>query len=231
MQSFKQTLSKRYNNKCIVTRYSTPDGNHIIPQCVCDYLQLNHIKFNPDNGLLLTPSLHRDFDRYQWAFDVSRAIWQNSSAEWCFVPIVTSPTAKSLMCFSYDNQWVKIKVSSLPYLWINYQIFLTIQFEGLSQYKSFDVFRKYAEYFNTLEFRTMERYQNYHGWQKTFSSNNQGSPVIIKHSKFDDKFLVVYRNCAWNQPSWLVSNQLNQLLIKSYLDRYLLKKDPLWKPT
>ena len=62
---FRKQLLKKFNNKCIVTN-----------ETCCDELTASHIipvseeeNYDIDNGLLLSETLHRTFDKYKWSIN------------------------------------------------------------------------------------------------------------------------------------------------------------------
>jgi predicted restriction endonuclease len=62
---FRKQLLKKFNNKCIVTNETCNDeltAAHIIPIS-------KEENYDIDNGLLLSETLHRTFDKYKWSIN------------------------------------------------------------------------------------------------------------------------------------------------------------------
>ena len=62
---FRKLLLKKFNNKCIVTNETCQDeltASHIIPIHEDE-------SYDIDNGLILSETLHRTFDKYKWSIN------------------------------------------------------------------------------------------------------------------------------------------------------------------
>lgn len=62
---FRNEVLKKFNNKCIISDNTCLDeltASHIIPISIEE-------NYDIDNGLLLTETLHRTFDKYKWSIN------------------------------------------------------------------------------------------------------------------------------------------------------------------
>lgn len=110
---FKQTLVERYK-QCVVTGdpFDICDGAHIIPYCN----SYNDQKYDTNNGLLLTPSVHRLFDQYKITINP-----KTSKIE-LHENILNDDNYKNY--HQYHNKKIKLNSKTLKYLKYHHGIFV-----------------------------------------------------------------------------------------------------------
>ena len=108
--NFRKKLLKKFNNKCIVTNETCDDeltAAHIIPLC-------ENENYDIDNGLLLSETLHRTFDKYKWSINPDTQT----------IIIDTSINAGSIK--KYENQKINLVMNDRLYdnMLTHYNLFL-----------------------------------------------------------------------------------------------------------
>lgn len=226
MSSFHSELKLRFNNRCIISNVTTIEANHIIPRYICSILGLDNIIFNSFNGLLITDSLHREFDHYYWTFDVNNITYSNDN-KWISLSIITKPHYNSnLMIHLFQNNIVSVPIESLAFLWIHYQIFLIFNFTKFNNNSLLT--DKYRELIYSSDFNII--YNN----PLLFYSIR--SPVftpsyIISNRNFNQEMLVIDRSRPLSEMIWMSVNNLDKILVEDYLDHIENLNDPEWKPS
>jgi hypothetical protein len=237
MTSFQFDLKKRFNNRCVLSNVITIEANHIIPKFVCALIGLDHLIVDSYNGLLMTDSLHREFDRYYWALDIHNIVWSNdesidgsgnkSRSGWVSLPILIKPqTSANLMINLFQHKSIRVPIQSLAFLWIHYQIFLTYNFTKFNH--SAHLWIKYRDLINSPQFVNI---QNNPLIIDSIRSNVFTPSHIISSRNFKNELLVIDRFRPLTEMTWLSFEQVDPLLIEEYLDQQDFKSDPDWIPS
>jgi len=225
MSSFVIDLKKRFNNRCVLSNVITTEANHIIPKFVCSHLGLDNLIISSYNGLLMTDSLHREFDRYFWALDIHNIIWSDDKS-WISLPIVIRPqTSNNLMINLFQEKLIKVPVQSLSYLWVHYQIFLTYNF---TKFNKNQLWVKYRDLIYSDNFKIIN---NNPLLIDSIRSIIFSPSHIISSRNFNNEMLVIDCLRPLSEMIWLSIEHLNPLLIEEYLDKLNDKTDPDWLPS
>ncbi len=109
---FKQDIKKFYNEKCIITDADIEECSicHIKPLYECN----DDEKYDYRNGIILSESLHRLFDKYLFSINPDT------------LEIVISKNIqnKNLLINNYINKFVYINLESMDYLKYHYNKFI-----------------------------------------------------------------------------------------------------------
>lgn len=206
----------RLYHRCVVTGYDPIqcDAAHIIPQSICYRFSLQGLVKDIYNGLILSKELHSMFDSFIWCFDPYNI--QKIDDDWCYISIIVVPNRLNLFINQYHGHICKIPFLSLPFIWINYHIFITKNFLG--------EFTKslYQQLLSTNDYLLLR--QN----PKLLLSNiNSNEPFIIVDSRnYGSQFKVIFKNSNWNIQHWFYAEDLNPLLIDKYQSTIDLLHDP-----
>jgi hypothetical protein len=112
--------------KCIITNVNPVecDVAHIVPSAICDRYKLWY-KYYKYNTLFLCKNLHITFDKYLWTFDIYSTTQIDEN--WVTMDIIINKTANNDITYSinsYIEKMVKIPIKCIPFLYVNYQIFM-----------------------------------------------------------------------------------------------------------
>lgn len=243
---FKHGLADFYNDRCIVSGFNTNQKNHIIPRSFSThYPKYKFLATDCNNGTCLTPTLHSEYDNYYWDFDVYRAK-PNDDGLTCQVPIVITTLSKlasrRLMIMQYSNKWVTVNVNTIPYMWIHYQVFLSVNYH-LSIEKCIPTiinteynFWLESPYFQELcqnPLQTLHLVSTNHREFITecashhdishISHNIHHHPlIIIKTRDFGSEYLVISRNHPFIQQIWFKNIDLDMDIVNYYQSMYSL---------
>lgn len=219
-KTFKVEISKFYRNKCVVSKFHTNQKNHIIPRYFCrKYLEFSRLIGNPDNGMLLTDTLHREYDKFIWTLDIYRAQFDYDRGL-ARLPIVISINhpRKSYMIRTFKDCLVEVKIESIPFLWVNYQIFLTHNFNP-----GCDLEKEYCFFLNSSAFQELEEEPSM-GIDKILKFKYSPT-LIIRSRNFGQEFLTIDRLKPFDYQIWLSVEDLNSALIEEYQSNF---EDPYW---
>lgn len=230
---FKSSLLNKYEQKCLISKAHQLecDGAHIVPKHVCQHLNYPDLITDAKNGLLLFSGFHRSFDHYNWTFDPYQVKFLDNS-EWCWMPIIVNPQYKQHFIFQYQNQFVKINKASLPFLWLDYQIFLSHNFtqnlDGLTQKQKNKVLTD--NYYNLMQTQQFKQLCKNPLLIKQFITSSEQQLILAHRYGLDNrKYQVLNLHQAWSNRIWLNSDQLPNKLIKLYHQRINLLTDPSYK--
>lgn len=225
IRTFKNGLSNWYDNRCIISGYSTNEKNHIIPRSFA----INKKKYlflatDCNNGTCLTPTLHTEYDNYYWDFDVYNARL-NPDGITCTVPIIISTmsniSSRDLMIMEYQGQWATINLNTLPYMWVHYQVFLSINY-----HQNYNAQMIHAEYLFWLESSYFQQICQKPILTLHQAANNllnlvQDDPLLItKTRNFGSEYLVISRNHPFNMQLWFSNIDLDENLVNNYQSKY-----------
>ena len=220
MSIFHYELKKRFNNQCILSKITTFEAIHIIPRFICQHLEYNDLILNSYNGLLMTNTLHAEFDRYYWSFDIYNITYIDD--KWITLPIVINPNyRRKLLIHSYKNDRIKVPCESIAFLWVHYQIFLTYNFSKMTQ----NITELYRDILNSRQFDII---YNNPQMINTISDNFVPSHIISAR-KFKQEFLVIDRYRPIGEMRWLSIDEIDNNLIENYLEYSESLDDPDWK--
>lgn len=223
---FKQELLKIYQEKCPVSGASKHenDGVHIIQQFVCHRLNLEHLVSDPHNGLLLFTGFHRTFDLYNWSFDVYRAQF-SIDLKWCWLPLIVAPHHR-LYISEFNEKLVKIPTKSLPYLWVDFQVFLALNFQFTKASQS-EIVDLYANIIDSHEFSLLlDDPLSIVNFQ-----SNEIPQVITHHQHLTDQFLVLDQYSSWFNQRWVQREDLSDELIMQYENLVEERSDQTYRPS
>jgi hypothetical protein len=215
---FRNGLANFYGDRCIISGLNTNQKNHIIPRSFSvHYQKYKYLATDCNNGTCLTPTLHTEYDNYYWDFDVYRAKL-NEDGLTCMVPIAISTLSnirsRRLMIMEYRDQWVTVNVNTLPYLWVHYQVFLSVNYHRITEPNLEYQFWLESSYFQNLCQRPL---QVLHQVSNNLSEFVQHEPlIIIKMRGFGTEFLVISRNHAFTEQHWFKNIDLDENLVNRY---------------
>jgi len=219
LKTFKLEISRFYRNKCVVSQCSTNQKNHIIPRYFCrNHREFGQLIVNPDNGLLLTDTLHREYDNFLWTFDIYRARFDYDRGV-AQLPIVISPhhPRKSYMIRVFSEHWAEVKIESIPFLWVGYQVFLTHNFSRC------DLEEEYLYFLDSTAFREIQ-YEPSLALEQIL--NFEFSPsLIIRSRNFSQEYLTIDRLKPYDQQKWLSIEEIDSELLEDYQSNF---EDPYW---
>tara|TARA_R100001163_G_C5068434_1_gene208707 strand:- start:5231 stop:5971 length:741 start_codon:yes stop_codon:yes gene_type:complete len=246
MNIFRDNLDKIYNSKCIISDYKTSQKNHIIPRFFCKYhKKYANLEYCPNNGLILTDTLHREYDNYIFSFDIYQFKYcdkqgnTNKDIEYVEIPIIVASNYQKGNYMINDlihNKNIKsviVKASSISYLWVAYQVFLSKNYLLINNIK--DEYLKYIEHplfemlFNVFDpvnpnpdfIIKINEYLN--------NSAFQGS-VIMKSRNYGGEVLILDRFKPFDFKEWQMIDNVNKELIEDYQSNIEVKFDKTWKP-
>jgi len=124
-ENLRPSMISKYG-KCIITNVNPVecDVAHIVPSAICDRYKLWY-KYYKYNTLFLCKNLHITFDKYLWTFDIYSTVQLDD--KWVTMDIIINKTANNDITYSinsYNENTVKIPIKCIPFLYINYQIFM-----------------------------------------------------------------------------------------------------------
>lgn len=211
--SFRNQLAKRYHQKCLISRYhyQESDGIHIIPRFISEKLNMNDLNENPDNGLFMYIAYHRTYDDYIWTFDVYQTQFSDDF-KWCHLPIIIHPKYKNRSISNYENQLIKINVNSLPYLWVDFQVFLWFNFNQYGHKKGNSLVNYYAQLLNSDQFKQLIE----NPLSIIHFKNMELPQAIINHRSSTGEYLVIDYHSPWSQRRWLHNDHLSVQLVEQY---------------
>jgi hypothetical protein len=228
---FKHGLANFYGNCCIISGFHTNQKNHIIPRSFAIHFQkYQYLATDCNNGTCLTPTLHSEYDNYYWDFDVYRAKL-NDDGITCQVPIIISTLSKvasrRLMIMQYSNRWVNINVNTIPYMWVHYQVFLSVNYHQVSNPNLEYNFWLESQYFQELCQKPLQILHQVGTNQREFIKQydrdiSHESLIIIKVRDFGSEYLVISRNYPFNQQVWFKNTELDIDIINYYQSIYTL---------
>lgn len=209
---FQKNLKTRYNNKCPISGAygSECDSVHIIQKFICVELNLPDLINDANNGLLLFTGFHRTFDRYRWTLDVYRSTF-SSDGKFCFLPVLVPTKYRKYYINTFNNKVVKIRTESLPYFWVDYHIFLYLNYLAPT-FNRQNLINEYISLFNSNEFKQL--YENPQLLSQVLPS--QQPHVILKHSLANNTFLVLNYHSPWDSKHWVKGESLSSELIDQY---------------
>ena len=216
--------------RCLVTGYDSVqcDAAHIIPQYICYRFSLQDLVDDIYNGLILTKDLHCNFDKYLWCFDVHGIKWEDESLEWCHIPIIVYPNKKKLTINQYEGQFIKVPVRSLPFLWVDYQVYMMINYQGGKIKEKYQTLLGSDEYLQLLE---NPRRLAQTGRNANNSADQNATPaIIVGKRRFGYEYQVIFRSSAWSLRAWVRVETIPPYLITIYENFNTQSDDPDWKP-
>jgi hypothetical protein len=145
----------------------------------------------------------------------------------CMVPIAISTLSnirsRRLMIMEYRDQWVTVNVNTLPYLWVHYQVFLSVNYHRITEPNLEYQFWLESSYFQNLCQRPL---QVLHQVSNNLSEFVQHEPlIIIKMRGFGTEFLVISRNHAFTEQHWFKNIDLDENLVNRYQSELQRKTD------
>lgn len=228
MLAFRNNIKNRFNNHCIISKTIRPDANHIIPQHICDeFEQFKHLKYNTFNGMMMTKSIHYEFDLYQYTFDIFNSTWVDH--DHLLIPLLIPNKRQRLMISNYRDQQIKICRQSLPFLWVHYQIYHSVHYQNLTPDSRQRVHKN--EYFKIMsqpEFGILLQRSDQETWNRVFIQN-PGEILIINYHPSTDKYLIHYRNRAYSNQNWVSGEFIPYQYKNNYHNIMDQKKDPDFK--
>jgi hypothetical protein len=111
---------------CMITNVNMVecDVAHIVPSSICAKYKLWY-KYYKYNTLFLSKNLHITFDKYLWTFDIYSATIIDDL--WVTMDVIINQVASDDISYSinsYIENTIKIPMKSIPFLYVNYQIFM-----------------------------------------------------------------------------------------------------------
>lgn len=112
-KKFKKKLIERYNNKCVVScnPMIVTEAAHIIPFSMCN----SEIRYDVNNGLLLSANLHKLFDSYKMSI--------NNLGYVVFSHDVLS-NKSYIDAHDFNNKYIKLNEKTMKNLNVHYNVFL-----------------------------------------------------------------------------------------------------------
>lgn len=227
MSSFKKEIEKR-DRHCLISKAHPreSDACHIIQQFVCYHLQKEDLLLNSYNGLLLFSGFHRSYDRYIWSLDVfSLGRGENRiGSNWCELDLVVAPDYKGYFIHQYHGKPIKVPLKSLPYLWVDYQVFVDKNFLGEK-----GLIANYRRHLQSPVFQSLMDDP-----LGTFLRLKMGSGLrpraIIQYDLYQDHYLVLGDRQTWKLNRWVKGSDLPKELIQVFQDVQDRKKDEDFQP-
>ena len=225
---FRESVVKIYK-KCLFTGVNKIecDAAHIVPVMVCEKCNL-YYKYQKFNGLLLCKNLHITFDNFIWTFDVFDIKPVTNDKDMILIcPIIkTNNNYLKYTIHNHKDQYVKIPIKSLPYLYLHYQIFLEVNFKKLKPNIS-DLYQVYIKTDKTYQKLLKKPKSIWH-----IINNNKFDEIsTILDKKYDthsiQSYLVLYRYQPFRNKRWIyIEDEENNIHIENY-DNYIdLLKNP-----
>lgn len=224
MNAFRNEIVKLYG-KCLITGYNEVecDAAHIIPQTICAKLNLFQFVQNTYNGLLLNKTMHATYDRLLWCFD----IYDLSPADpnWCYIKLIIPPAKKQLSINEYKDNVYQIPINSLPFLWINYHVFMNNNFMTNVNGKDTNIYKDLlnSDIYQAIAINPALLLN------EDFINNirqTQDIVAIINKRKFGSQYQVLYQGQPWNNCQW-IDNDDDTLSIDNTM-HLRDKTDPVW---
>lgn len=243
-QKFKNGIIRNYGrNSCLITGYQTCEAIHLIPRSICrKYVQFQKHENNPFNGLLITNTLHYEYDHYFWTFDINDQ--EGTEGDWVELSIAVKPGESNLMIRQFlpgkseQKPRFRIHKRSIPFLYLRYQVWLNWNFLSPPKSPCYQ-FKDEPELFYSF-FRITQIGQSLSKDQSIFV-NDIGSIefrdqtnqwVIINHRKFSTKnqYQLVNRDLPFHWDRWASEEDLDSDLLELYWNRFEIADDPDFQP-
>lgn len=218
-ESYRNRLLQLYK-RCLLSGYDAVqcDAAHIIPQYICYRFSLPDLVDDIYNGMILTKDLHSTFDNYFWTFDIYDIQLENNYSEWCQIPIIVKQNKKNLAINQFNGVFIKVPVRSLAFLWINYKVFMMVNYQGGKLKETYQELLGSEEYLQLLENPRI---------LSTVKPNlNDG--VIIGKKAFGYLYQVIFQGVAWRNRAWINVDQIPHKMISLYEDHDAKQDDPDW---
>jgi hypothetical protein len=126
-----------------------------------------------------------------------------------------------------EDQWITLSLWSLPYLWVHYQVFLSINYCGVKE----DDFSLYSFWLESAEFQILSK-DPINGLAKLSNSFDQNGVfdllVTVKSRNFNQEYLLIHRFMPHSLQEWHDINNLPDSLVEEYQSKLGETNDPDW---
>jgi hypothetical protein len=128
--------------------------------------------------------------------------------------MIVAPNYKQYLLASYNEKWVRIPIKSLPFLWVDYQIFLYHNFQVINPTQT-ELTEKYNELLNSPAFHSFS--ENPHLIQEAKYSVPPEIQVVMSKHKFNEYYQVLDFHRSWNQRRWV--QEVPEKLLEQFFSR------------
>lgn len=232
MNAFRNEVIKLHK-KCLITGYNEIecDAAHIIPQAICYKLNLADLANNHYNGILLNKTIHSTYDRFLWCFDIYDIQKVPGSTDWCYLKIILSSARTSLSINEYKENLYMVPINSLPFLWVNYNVFMATNFtttrdnSNQTNNQNDDI---YSELLNSEIYKVINSNPLMLLDQDFIDNISQARDIvaITGKRKFGTQYQVLYQGQKWADRQWIDNDNEN---MNNSTTMHLLDKDPEWQ--